>query len=338
MGDEPPPYNGLNTNHDPWFRQSRTRPRGILAVAALVVAGVVSLPVPVGAEVRFRCETPCLEPGELTRRIQRLLAQERMAWGRTLRFEVHGKGVQGSTLVSLVVATPEGSVLLERSYSFKPEDCDSAADFLMLVLERFLTTLPLERWEVVKALRAKALPAASRPASAPAVPSGAPSRGTALELSLHLAVNMAPVPLDMDLELGGQLLIGAGDHRLSAGVLVRGSLPHGLGGGGYQVTAPMASVGWQYAAGRLRPSLELRLGGLVVSGHGYFENYTRGLFWVEAAGALQWRWRALALGVQLAASPMMYEASTFSGQSTRALPGFRVGVRAIVPLWENYPE
>jgi hypothetical protein len=195
-------------------------------------------------------------------------------------------------------------------------------ELVALVLEQFLSTFPLEEW-ISK----------TRPPEPPPPEKIFLTRDMAeLAGSASLAVDSRwPYP-SADLEFGVALDVGSSSHRLVGSAALRVGIPHELGSGSYLESMGLLGVGWRYATRGWMLRVEVRTGGLLVSGFGYTTNYHRWLLWVEAQVGVMWEWKGVLLGPQIAVSPLWHRVETTAGVG-RQLPWLRVGVVIGFPFW-----
>ena len=232
----------------------------------------------------------------------------------------------------------ENQLGLEREYRLSRTDCASLGQLLHMTLDRFFTSFPA--WRSPPPVVEEEM---APPAPAPVEEETQAQRRVEIGVFLTPALEVAPV--------GGSLDLGAradlGDiHRFGASLLVRESLPAQLAGNRFLQTYGLLGISWQYAAYSIRPRLELLGGFLNTLGVHFENNESTWLFWMEARAILEKRWRKVALGLDIAASPMRHQAkSILRNESTgtmvtdtREISWLRLGLTLTIFVWANRDE
>jgi hypothetical protein len=161
-------------------------------------------------------------------------------------------------------------------------------------------------------------------AAPPPPPPAPPARWN--ELYASGTVSSMWLPLGVDGQLGASFDRGPRGDRFGGSLLVRASIPQAAGNGRFQQTAFLAGASWRHMRGPWVSRIELRGGGLLVSGIGYAETSSDWLAWWEVAvfGGHTYGWGAL--GVEIAATALQHRAVTRDGLVSEAIPFLRIGV------------
>jgi hypothetical protein len=286
------------------------------------------------AEIRFGDSTSCLDGVQLRAQLEALLSRSPQLPPGGLHIHIRGEPAgRNTTALTLRVVSPAGAIVLERHYRLTRGDCGTSSGLILLVLERFLTSFPVERWSAPPAVRQPAPSSFTARRSFPPNPAGAPVR--VLELLFHAALSGELAPLGALAELGGDLALGSVRHNLLLSLSGAVGLPRALGAGHFIHSTILLGAGWRISLQRWHGRLEWRLGALCVTGYGYEKDYTSWHLWAE--GLLSWerRWRTLSLGLEVAVAPLGYAAVTEDRQSSRDLAVVRAGLRLAIPLWSK---
>ncbi len=291
-------------------------------IVAVCLVTQLSLPVPATASISVHIEshTECLDEEQLQLRIGKLL--EHYEGGSEGSITVAGSPGETATIATLRVVTVVGEVVLDRLFELRPEDCPSAVDLFATVLEQFLREFPREGW-------------GEDPQPQP-VPERIIVTQDVTEFAgrFFVAADTRWQPTSGDLELGATLDVGSDRHRLTASAAFRVGYPHKLGGGQYIENLALLGVGWRYASQNWLTQIEVRTGGLVVSGFGYAINHHTWLLWLEAQGAIMWHWHGVLMGPQVGVSPLQHRVVTVDGDVS-AIPRVRIGVVVAIPFWSQ---
>lgn len=294
------------------------------SVVPLIAVFAILAPGPLrGASVYVEDRTDCLDQTGLEEAITDVLLEYEA--GKKGSTTVVGNPGETTAMVALRVVTMAGEIILERRFEFKPEDCPSSTDLITTVLGRFLQDFPREEWGED--------PPEPAPVSAPerVVVTQDVSEFSGLVL---VGGDTRWLPTSGDLELGVAIDVGSQRHRLAASAMIRVGVPHALGGGHFIETIGMLGVGWRYAGQSWLTRLEVRTGGLLVSGFGYASNHHTWLLWLEFQGAVMWHWNWVLIGPQIGLSPLRHKAITADGDSAN-IPWIRAGVVLAIPFWSK---
>ena len=71
-------------------------------------------------------------------------------------------------------------------------------------------------------------------------------------------------------------------------------------------TLILLGVGWRYTAENWCASLEVRTGGLLISGYGFPTDFYAWMLWLEGQATVMWRWQGVFWGPQVGFSPMRH--------------------------------
>jgi hypothetical protein len=210
-----------------------------------------------------------------------------------------------STDVTLQIVRADGELGLDRHFTLGPLDCASAPQVLALAVDRWLSEFP--EW-----------------AAPPPPPPPPPARWN--ELVAIGALSSMWMPVGVDGQLGALLDHGPRGDRFGGSLLVRGSIPQAAGNGRFQQTTFLAGASWRHASGAWTTRVELRGGGLLVSGIGYAENASDWLAWWEVAVFAGHTFGRGALGLEIAGTALQHRAVTRDGLVSEDIPFLRVGV------------
>ncbi len=232
--------------------------------------------------------------------------------------------VSGHVVALRVVVKRTGAVIYERSLPLAAGDCPQGLELLRTVLAGFLRDTPAEQWQPPKPL----------PPPPPPVPEKQTVLRDVAELAGQLFVAASgrlPDP-GADLELGAAIDVGSSSHRLIGSAALRAALPRGLGEGQFTEGLGLLGLGWRYARQDWMLRCEVRLGGLLVAGFGYPDNYQHWLLWLEGQLTMLRSWRGMLWGVEISVSPLRHQ--VYTAELARAdLPWLRVGLVVGFPFW-----
>ncbi len=289
-----------------------------LTILLLLVSSTAWAAAP--AVVHLESQTACLSGQGIAARLEALV--DKHGARKHLSVIVSDAPATAGRLARLrVVGNRTGEVLLEREFALQVEDCPSAGDLLVVVLEEFFESFPLQEW----------------------VGSTEPPRPETIFVTRDLAelAGQAFLALDSrwpepgaDIELGLALDMGSSRHRLVGSAALRLCAAHDLGGGSYIESLVLLGVGWRSVFGKWMLRAEARSGALLISGFGYPKNYQRWMLWAEAQLGVLWAWKGVLLGPQIAVSPLWHQVETTAG-AKRTLPWLRVGLVLAWPFWSE---
>jgi len=287
-----------------------------LLLATIVV--VLGLPGVGWSDVSIDNRGRCLQSETLAAQLEQVLRARSASPSLDLQVVVASTTDESqSSSVALTVRTPWGETLLERWYDLRPADCPSANKLLTLVLERFLSSFPAERWRAL-ARKAKQVP---------------PGPPRILEVTAHLAASSEWVPTGANAELGVGVAYGSLSHRFGAGIWGRSTMPRALGQGHYLAAAALAALSWRYTAYTWQPGVELRAGPALIVGYGYDVSYRRWAPWLDVVASLERRWSRVALGLQLTVTVLRHRVLTEDERDSEGLAIVGVGARVTVPIY-----
>ena len=212
--------------------------------------------------------------------------------------------------VTLQDVRPSGDVGLDRSYTFGPTDCASAPQLLALSVDRWLTSFP--EW------------------AEPPPPPAPPTRWN--EVVVTSAVSSMWLPLGVDAHVGALLDRGPRNDRFGVTLLVRASVPQTFGSGHFQQTALLAGASWRHRMGAWASRVELRGGGLLVSGVGLADNNSDVLPWWEVAAFVGRDFDFGVLGLEVAGTALRARAVTSDGLISEDIPLLRVGLAGMFQI------
>jgi hypothetical protein len=277
--------------------------------------------------VQFEARTDCLAAEAVREKLGRLLAQYDIKESLSVALVVD-PATSGRVISLRVIVNRTGAVILDRHFNLQVQDCPSALDLLTAVLERFLVETPAEQW----------LDSLANPVPLLPPPPPPPEKILVMKDMAELA-GMAFVSVDSrwvtpsaDLELGTAIDVGSSSHRLIGSAAVRLGLPRALGTGHYLEASALLGVGWRYASQNWMLRMEVRTGGLLVSGYGYQNDYHDWVLWLEFQSTLAWNWRGVLFGPLIAVSVLRHEVLT-TLQVSEQLPWLRIGFFVGFPYW-----
>lgn len=275
----------------------------IIAWCAVTVAcgATTTAPRPVQPRIEVPSMT-CPASSDARARLARVIAAHgATATDLVIRVDVSGGPANE---IHLRISRSTGDVGVDRTFVLGPGDCASASELLALALDRFLSAFP--EW------------------AGPARPSPPPQRWT--ELAVVTAVSSIWVPFGVDGQVGAFVDRGSRHHRIGGGLLARGSFPQAAGSGRFQQTALLGGVGYRYLGENWQLRVQVRGGGLLVTGLGFDENRSDLLPWWEGAvyagRVVSWG----SIGVEVAASGLRHKAVTTDGMVSEDIPLFRLGL------------
>jgi hypothetical protein len=285
---------------------------GLLVAACGATAPPPAAPSPrprPRAEIRVSSST-CPDPPAAEARLRAVLV-EHDAVHADLIVEVSAQPGE----LQLVVLRTGGDVGLDRRYPIGPADCDSAAELLALGVDRFLSSFP--EW---------AGPAPP-PETPPPPPETPPRRG--LGVALTAATHALVDPLGADVQVGALLT----RRGLGGTAMIRATLPQAAGDGHFQQTSFLGGVAWRQPLDGWELRVELRAGGLLVSGLGFDDDRASWLPWWEAAvtGSRRFGWGTA--GLELAGTALRHRAVTSDRSVSEAIPWLRIGVAGTLDVF-----
>jgi hypothetical protein len=280
---------------------SNRPPRLALTLLALALVALW----PRGALALVTIEVPQgLETAALRQSLELVLA------AHASHLEVVVRATPGAELTDvLMTARARGAVLLERRYELTPGDWASLPDLLSLVLDRFLTDLPVAPWSVEPLTVVETRP-----------------ETRAWDLSLWAGAAGAPTQVG-DVELGLGVEVGGGEHRLALSAQGRAAMPRQLGDGEYSWVTGLVGVAWVLPKEHWRTWLGVSAGLVRLTGMGFDENVADWLPWAEVEAALLLRFAAFTAGPVLAFAPLSYEVRTNEASQSGEVPRLRVALR-----------
>jgi hypothetical protein len=269
----------------------------------------------------------CLPEEKLHLAIEQLL--QNIPNGSELSVRVSETNQDNHNLVALVqlYLQDDQRLVMERKFVLKKEDCPTAVDLISLVISRYFKDFPIER--ILRPAAIKKPPSQPIQLQAAQVPFKPPP--TLLHGYGFLAANGHLDPWGGDLELGGMLEWGSGQHRLVTSATLHLGAPKELGQGHYADFSALLGIGWAYAAESWNFQSKIRTGALLVTGFGHLENRTHFAPWVDLRVSMGWKWKKVLLGPQLTVSPLIHKATTAEGFSKK-IPQVRIGLLVVIPL------
>jgi hypothetical protein len=287
------------------YGRSVRRVPSVIGLVAVIGCAHPHASVPAPAPGRISITSPsCIAPGPTDSRLRQVLAEHR-ADKSGLVVEVGGTASETGTDVTLRVLRSNGDVGLDRRYSLGPADCDSAPQLLALAVDRWLTSFP--EW-----------------AEPPPPPVPPPVRW--IEIAIPVAANGITPPLGVEAEAGVLVDWGNAANRIGGTALARTGIPQRAGDGKFREVAALAGVAWRHRTGAWETRVELRGGGLRVSGQGFAEDAVDWIPWGEGAVGAGRRFGFGVIGVELAATPIAAHATTKDGLVSEDIPRFRLGI------------
>src|SRR5262249_40947132 len=141
-------------------------------------------------------------------------------------------------------------------------------------------------------------------------PVAPPPSDSNIQVGLRAGVHAELLPFGANVDLA--LLVGGarwGSHRFAMGAMGRMSYPSELGSGRVLAVLAAAGLSWKWMPDRLGVGLEVRSGPLWLSGVGFPQNKAEWLPWVELAPSVSYVLGGVTLGLEVAATPLVYTAS-----------------------------
>jgi hypothetical protein len=298
-----------------------------LIAAALLWGLCAGIGATARADVKVAAGNDCIDAADVRARLAAVVAT-RVGDPSEVAVHVDSSATgRHETTVTLRVATRVGRVVLDRKFVLAPSDCASAAELLTLVLDRFLTRLPVDQWNEHPLRPAGMPPIVVRdPAQSPR------SRaGSGLEVALVSAVGIAGRVDGVDVELGLRFDVGHPCWRFGGGALVRQGQEAEFGGAEVATRFALATSGVRYAGRGWQGAVELRGGAVQLIG--IVPGRPPAFPWAELAGSLSWVWRHASVGLVLSGSPVSDRVVWVNSVSQMLeIPEFRIGLGVSVPL------
>ena len=285
----------------------------MIALAAVVAcrAPAPQPPAPRRSAVRV-APVPCLAAHDIEATIDAVFVAHH-AEQAGLVVDVGAAPAAGAGVdVALRVMRHDGNVGLDRHYTLADNDCPSAPQLLALGVDRWLTSFP--EW-----------------AEPPEPPRPLPSRS--FEVAAEATASAIAPPFGVDGELGALVDYGSPSDRFGVSAVVRSSVPQVAGDGMFHLIATLGGATWRHRFAQWETRVELRGGGLRVSGIGFLEDRASWLPWFEVAAFAGRRWAWGTLGLQIAATTLRDHAVTSDGLVSQDIPLARIGISGTFELF-----
>ena len=263
---------------------------------------------------------PCLHADSIVARVTELLESQNAARTHVRVDTIADTSSSDGLRLAITAHSQRGRTLFRRNYELQRDDCTSVTALVVLAVRRYFRDFPAAALEQVVVERMSP-------------PSRVHSSSTA-ELDLLAAVNSHWLPVGADVEIGAALAKRFGDRRIGVGFLYRPALRQELGSGSYDMHSALASVMWRSGA-PLGVRAELRGGGTYIVGRRFARNYGAWFAAAEGILGLDYVFKTVTVGVQLAISPLDQRLATETMETTRRLPRLRLGLSVAVPVWRK---
>jgi hypothetical protein len=304
-------------------------PTGAYLVHSLIALGLLAIalmPQPSRAAVVIEGDSLCIDQNRLGAKLNGILAANAAGRQVDVLVAVAIKRDGNKTVVRLAVFQANGKNVvdarqfagahpaIERKYELFPEDCASSIDLLAAVLERFVSTLPLDKWTIEKAA----------PKAVVAV--NAAKQSLVYDIGMSLNAHLALFLIGGGAELGLFGAVGGERHQFYATLSLRSSFPVRLGVGSFIGLSPLLGLGWRFAYGHLRITAGIAGGPILFAGFNYPSNKKTWLPWVEVVNGYSWNIGLFSLGPFLAIAFMRHQVATANQVSSMTFPNVRLGL------------
>jgi hypothetical protein len=276
----------------------------IVAPAALgaCLARQPAAPVAKRSDVRVSA-TACLDADAVRAAVVPVLTAHRAEQAGLVIDVVATPAPDAGADVQLRVIRRDADVGLDRHYALAANDCPSTPQLLALAVDRWLTSFP--EW-------------AEAPEPRPQVQRW-------LEVAALVTASAIAPPIGADAELGIVVDLGGRRDRFGISAVGRTGVPQPAGEGQFLQIAALGGASWRHRFAHWETRVELRGGGLRVSGLGFAENHETWVPWGELAVFAGRRWSWGALGCEVAATALRDHAVTADGLVSQDIPLIRVG-------------